>query len=157
MPARRRLLSLPLTSVTDDRDAAHPRRVHFRPVPGVRPEARAAKLVGWRFPAGALLVRRPVAMVATLVLVGWVLYWLLIAQTTRTLWPFAVALALFVAAAYAACRALFVLQMALNRTVGLCPTCDHDLAARPAEPDGCTLCPECGSAWRMRDDTTPTA
>lgn len=152
MAGRKGIISPTLTSVLDDRDVAHPRRVHFRPLPGVRPEARRAKLAGWRFPAGMLLVRRPFAAVATLVLVGWTLYWLIIAQTTRTLWPVLVAAVLFVVASYAVCRSLFVLQMALNRSVGLCPTCDHDLASRPPEDDGCTLCPECGSAWRMRDD-----
>lgn len=32
---------------------------------------------------------------------------------------------------------------------GLCPSCWELLAGLPAEADGCTLCPECGAAWRL--------
>ena len=31
-----------------------------------------------------------------------------------------------------------------------CPACIYDLAGCPvAEEDGCTVCPECGAAWRL--------
>ncbi len=30
-----------------------------------------------------------------------------------------------------------------------CPACDYNLRSLPMEHDGCTVCPECGAAWRM--------
>lgn len=30
-----------------------------------------------------------------------------------------------------------------------CPTCDYVLHAVTAQPDGCTVCPECGAAWKI--------
>lgn len=30
----------------------------------------------------------------------------------------------------------------------LCPSCGYALSAIPPEPDGCSVCPECGAAWR---------
>lgn len=30
-----------------------------------------------------------------------------------------------------------------------CATCLYDLAHVPVQADGCTVCPECGSAWRL--------
>ena len=35
------------------------------------------------------------------------------------------------------------------RALGLCPACLYDLSAFPPDPDRCTLCPECGAAWRL--------
>lgn len=34
----------------------------------------------------------------------------------------------------------------------MCPACGYDLARldMPPEPDGCTICPECASAWDLR-------
>lgn len=32
---------------------------------------------------------------------------------------------------------------------GFCATCGYALADIPAAADGCTACPECGSAWRI--------
>jgi len=43
--------------------------------------------------------------------------------------------------AQAGCDALLV--------AGLCPHCAHGIAGIPSESDGCTVCPECGSAWRV--------
>lgn len=37
----------------------------------------------------------------------------------------------------------------------LCPHCAHGLGGIPPEADGCTVCPECGSAWRI--DTQASA
>lgn len=31
----------------------------------------------------------------------------------------------------------------------LCPSCGYKLTALPIDPDGCTICPECGAAWRL--------
>lgn len=31
----------------------------------------------------------------------------------------------------------------------LCPACAHGLNGLPPAPDGCTVCPECGAAWRV--------
>lgn len=31
----------------------------------------------------------------------------------------------------------------------LCPQCHYELAGMPVEPDGCTVCPECGGAWML--------
>jgi hypothetical protein len=30
-----------------------------------------------------------------------------------------------------------------------CPACAFDLRGLTADPDGCTICPECGAAWRL--------
>ena len=30
-----------------------------------------------------------------------------------------------------------------------CPNCDYQLAGLPPAPDGCTVCPECGAAWKL--------
>lgn len=35
---------------------------------------------------------------------------------------------------------------------GLCPSCAYDLRRVEAAADGCTVCPECGGAWRRRDE-----
>lgn len=32
---------------------------------------------------------------------------------------------------------------------GLCPSCGYGIVGVRCEPDGCTVCPECGAAWRM--------
>jgi len=32
-----------------------------------------------------------------------------------------------------------------------CPSCGYSLAEVPPEPDGCSVCPECGAAWRRAD------
>jgi hypothetical protein len=33
---------------------------------------------------------------------------------------------------------------------GYCATCGYPLAGLPVASDGCTVCSECGSAWRIR-------
>lgn len=35
-------------------------------------------------------------------------------------------------------------------TSGVCPACAYRIAGVPPEHDGCTVCPECGAAWRMQ-------
>lgn len=30
-----------------------------------------------------------------------------------------------------------------------CPACMYSLTGHDAEPDGCTVCPECGGAWKL--------
>jgi hypothetical protein len=35
-----------------------------------------------------------------------------------------------------------------------CVACDYDLRGLPPEPDGCTICPECGAAWRLEGEGT---
>ncbi len=32
---------------------------------------------------------------------------------------------------------------------GLCPSCAYRIDEIGPEPDGCTVCPECGAAWRI--------
>jgi hypothetical protein len=34
-----------------------------------------------------------------------------------------------------------------------CPSCYHHLRLLPVEPDGCTICPGCGAAWRLAERT----
>jgi hypothetical protein len=34
-------------------------------------------------------------------------------------------------------------------TEGRCPSCAYDIAQLPVADDGCTICPECGGAWRV--------
>jgi len=31
----------------------------------------------------------------------------------------------------------------------LCPHCAHGIGGIPPEPDACTVCPECGAAWKV--------
>jgi hypothetical protein len=33
--------------------------------------------------------------------------------------------------------------------LGRCPCCNYELTQLPPEDDGCTVCPECGAAWRL--------
>ncbi len=33
--------------------------------------------------------------------------------------------------------------------LGLCPACGYSIAEIEPEEDGCRVCPECGSAWRL--------
>ncbi len=35
---------------------------------------------------------------------------------------------------------------------GLCPGCDYSIAELEPADDGCTVCPECGAAWRTRNE-----
>lgn len=46
-----------------------------------------------------------------------------------------------------------VLQMLLNARY--CAGCLFFLEGLPAEPDGCTVCPECGAAWRLPPHSPP--
>ncbi len=34
---------------------------------------------------------------------------------------------------------------------GRCADCGYSIHGIPAEPDGCTVCPECGAAWMIPD------
>lgn len=38
---------------------------------------------------------------------------------------------------------------------GLCPSCAYSIRGLAMEPDGCVVCPECGSAWRGAGVTNP--
>ncbi len=38
---------------------------------------------------------------------------------------------------------------------GFCPSCGYDLASIPVADDGCTVCSECGSAWRVGTASVP--
>lgn len=46
-------------------------------------------------------------------------------------------------------RELAKLESARAALPPVCPSCRYDLAGLPTEPDGCTVCPECGAAWRF--------
>lgn len=35
-----------------------------------------------------------------------------------------------------------------------CASCAYDLAGTPVQPDLCTVCPECGAAWRLPANTS---
>lgn len=37
----------------------------------------------------------------------------------------------------------------LEICIGFCPACDYDMRGLPREVDQCTVCPECGGAWRQ--------
>ncbi len=42
--------------------------------------------------------------------------------------------------------------------IGRCPSCGYDLLNLPVADDGCSVCPECGAAWRVgSDDQSPDA
>ncbi len=42
----------------------------------------------------------------------------------------------------------------LARYWRLCAACGYHLRGLTSEPDGCTLCPECGAAWRLGEEAT---
>ncbi|HRQ71701.1 MAG TPA: hypothetical protein PLU35_01600, partial [Phycisphaerales bacterium] len=35
---------------------------------------------------------------------------------------------------------------------GACASCDYPLEGVPESEDGCTVCPECGAAWRREEE-----
>lgn len=37
---------------------------------------------------------------------------------------------------------------------GYCPACGYSIAELESEADGCRVCPECGSAWKLDADTS---
>jgi len=37
---------------------------------------------------------------------------------------------------------------------GRCPACGYEIMNLPPDSDGCTVCPECGSAWRCHEVET---
>jgi hypothetical protein len=47
-------------------------------------------------------------------------------------------------------RRLLVPRLAFKlRSLGFCASCGYDLRSLTPAPDGCTVCPECGAAWRL--------
>lgn len=38
---------------------------------------------------------------------------------------------------------------------GRCPSCGYDLTRIAPEPDRCSVCPECGAAWRLPPSSLP--
>lgn len=40
---------------------------------------------------------------------------------------------------------------------GYCPGCGYHLRELPVEADGCTVCPECGAAWKLSATTDATS
>ena len=46
-------------------------------------------------------------------------------------------------------RALDRLRRRLATLPPVCLTCKYQLSGLHPEPDGCTVCPECGAAWRL--------
>lgn len=36
----------------------------------------------------------------------------------------------------------------------ICPACGYNLKGLEPQDDGCTVCPECGAAWRLEDMNT---
>ena len=76
---------------------------------------------------------------------------------------FAVALAvigslLFIACVTRPCTIRSELNRLRGEYAGLrakqmqCLACNYELVGVPPEPDGCTVCPECGAAWRLGTD-----
>ncbi len=42
------------------------------------------------------------------------------------------------------------------KAINRCPACEYDMKGRMPEADGCSICPECGGAWRV-PSTSPVA
>jgi len=40
-------------------------------------------------------------------------------------------------------------ERALGKAIPVCASCGYVLGSLPAASDGCTLCPECGAAWKL--------
>lgn len=53
--------------------------------------------------------------------------------------------------------ALARLESARAELPPVCPSCRYDLAGLPVEPDGCTVCSECGAAWRFNPQASVEA
>lgn len=73
-------------------------------------------------------------------------------------WRWAVAVAAAVGVVYAcgasACARENDIQRRIGRASALCAACGYSIAEIEPEEDGCRVCPECGSAWRMDDSAT---
>jgi hypothetical protein len=48
-------------------------------------------------------------------------------------------------------------MVAVLRKHCLCSCCGYDLRKTPIAGDGCTVCPECGAAWRLENRTIADA
>jgi hypothetical protein len=73
----------------------------------------------------------------------------------RPLWAgFAVNTLCYVGGAWVIAVGPSAIRRMVRRRRGLCAKCGYDLDGLAAAPDGCTVCPECGAAWRL---STPTA
>lgn len=46
-------------------------------------------------------------------------------------------------------REAYFLHRELFGRPSICAVCSYDLASGSPDTDGCTLCPECGAAWRL--------
>jgi predicted nucleic acid-binding Zn ribbon protein len=45
-------------------------------------------------------------------------------------------------------RANAITAVKALRSAGLCPSCGYEIGTVVPVEDGCTICPECGAAWR---------
>lgn len=43
----------------------------------------------------------------------------------------------------------FALGKETSLAVGCCPSCGYSISEISPQDDGCTICPECGAAWRL--------
>jgi hypothetical protein len=114
--------------------------------PRTRSAVRAAETGGASFWRRAVLIGLVGSTPAAIVLV----------VTHVPIWTF-----LIVAVLFAGLEAFGMWFMRLGRAEGardamlvarLCPSCAYSLRAARAEPDSCTVCPECGGAWRLAPD-----
>lgn len=46
---------------------------------------------------------------------------------------------------------LYRAQRRAGLALGFCPSCGYPVTGLKVQNDGCRVCPECGSAWRMDD------
>jgi hypothetical protein len=46
-------------------------------------------------------------------------------------------------------------QRRAGRALGLCPACGYSIAEIERQEDACRVCPECGGAWKLDEDTSP--
>lgn len=96
----------------------------------------------WRFVVPSLII---LAMaVCTL---GVSLFMVPLSEAVR--WAIVLGLALFVAMCQRSLTVAAAPGSYALLAIGRCPSCDYDLAHLPPEADGCTVCPECGAAWRL--------
>lgn len=117
--------------------------------------AESAQGCAWEFAVQFLLV--PIAVVVVLC------WWWFIARgwsKQAVKWSIvAVSIAVFVAYisldiwVKRACRGT-VIEALLRE--GLCPSCGYEIKTVPPQADGCSVCPECGAAWRLALPGQPT-
>ena len=150
--------------ITDDRGVRHALVPHETLLPGTCEPARRKRLVnaGWhdqpRLTRADWLRMAPylLLMIVAVLLMGQVPALLTFRLHLRMPWGMLAAIPIGLAPA---ALSVWMMRRALPRRLagvylraGFCASCGQDLTGLPRAEDGCTVCPECGAAWRVQRD-----